>query len=89
MASAARGAGRATLRLVPESSQGVMRGGCLGAVVLGGIGFLLGFICPMILTPEANQGPMLGIFVTGPAGAIMGAIGGAIAASMRRPKPPR
>jgi hypothetical protein len=75
--------------LVPERSQGVMRGGCLGAVVLGGIGFLLGFVGPMILTPDANQGPMLGIFITGPAGAVLGAIGGAIAAAMRKPKPLR
>ena len=56
--------------------------------MLGGIGFSLGFFGPMILRPESNQGPMLGIFITGPAGAVLGAIGGAIFAAMRKPKPP-
>jgi hypothetical protein len=65
-----------------------MRGGCLGAAVLGCVGFSLGFIGPMILTPEANQGPMLGIFITGPAGAVVGAIAGAIAAATQKPKSP-
>lgn len=40
----------------------------IGAAV-GIVGFLGGFIGPMILTPGANQGPLLGIFVTGPDGA--------------------
>ena len=55
-----------------------MRGGCLGAVVLGLIGFAAGFFGPLILTPEANQGPLLGIFITGPLGAALGAIIGAL-----------
>jgi len=42
-------------------------------VVLGIIGFLGGFLGPMILTPDANQGPMLGIFITGPLGFLTGA----------------
>lgn len=32
----------------------------------------------MILTPEANQGPMLGIFIIGPLGVIAGAIAGLV-----------
>ena len=44
------------------------------AAVLGIVGFVSGFIGPMILAPEANQGPMLGIFITGPGGALLGAI---------------
>jgi hypothetical protein len=55
-----------------------MRGGCLGAVVVGAIGFCIGFFGPLILTPEANQGPLLGIFITGPLGAVCGFIVGAI-----------
>ena len=50
----------------------------LGAVVTGGIGFAAGFFGPMILTPGANQGPLLGIFITGPLGVLLGAAGGAI-----------
>ena len=44
------------------------------ATVLGIVGFVCGFIGPMALAPGANQGPMLGIFITGPGGALLGAI---------------
>lgn len=37
----------------------------LWGAVIGGSGFLLGFIGPMIVAPDANQGPLLGIFVLG------------------------
>src|SRR5689334_12330302 len=40
------------------------------AVVTGGIGFALGFFGPIIFMPGANQGPLLGIFITGPLGVI-------------------
>jgi hypothetical protein len=63
---------------------GILKGGCLGAVIVGGIGFSIGFVGPMIFAPEANQGPMLGIFITGPLGALAGAIGGAIFAATRK-----
>jgi len=49
-----------------------------GALVIGGIGFVGGFVGPIIFTPESNQGPLLGIFNTGPLGFLLGAIGGAI-----------
>lgn len=42
------------------------------ALILGGIGFVVGFVGPIILTPDANQGPMLGIFITGPLGFVVG-----------------
>jgi hypothetical protein len=32
----------------------------------------------MIFTPEANQGPLLGIFITGPIGVVVGGIIGAL-----------
>ncbi len=44
----------------------------LGAIALGVVGFLSGFLGPMILNPGANQGPMLGIFMTGPGGFVLG-----------------
>jgi hypothetical protein len=50
----------------------------MGALVTGGIGFTAGFFGPMIFAPGANQGPMLGIFFTGPLGVVVGAIGGGI-----------
>jgi len=49
-----------------------------GAVLLGGIGFAAGFFGPMLFAPGANQGPLLGIFITGPAGVLIGAIGGLV-----------
>jgi hypothetical protein len=49
------------------------------ALSFAAIGFGGGFFGPMILTPDANQGPMLGIFITGPLGFLSGAaIGTAI-----------
>jgi hypothetical protein len=39
---------------------------------VGGIAFALGFFGPMILAPDANQGPLLGIFYTGPLGLLAG-----------------
>lgn len=63
------------------SSVAMMAG--LGAVALGGLGFVVGFFGPMIFAPQANQGPMLGLFITGPAGVVIGAIAGAIYARRR------
>ena len=36
------------------------------ALILGIAGFLGGFVGPLVFTPGANQGPLLGIFITGP-----------------------
>ena len=44
--------------------------------ILGIVGFLGGFVGPVIFTPEANQGPLLGILITGPLGFILGLIVG-------------
>jgi hypothetical protein len=41
-------------------------------LILGAAGFAAGFLGPMIFVPEANQGPMVGIFISGPAGALLG-----------------
>jgi len=49
-------------------------------IVLGIAGFLSGFIGPMILAPDANQGPLLGILITGPTGALLGSVLGVAAA---------
>lgn len=49
-------------------------------VVLGAAWFMAGFVGPMIVAPGANQGPMAGIFITGPLGVIAGAILGGLAA---------
>jgi len=43
-----------------------------GAFTLGTTGFIVGFFGPMRFHPGANQGPMLGLFITGPGGALLG-----------------
>lgn len=62
----------------------------VGAVLVGGIGFAIGFFGPMLFMPDANQGPLIGIFFTGPLGFMIGAIGGAVKAyrDRARIKPP-
>ena len=56
-----------------------------GALVTGAIGFSVGFFGPILLTPGANQGPLLGIFITGPLGFLLGGIGGAVCWRVHRP----
>jgi hypothetical protein len=58
--------------------QRVFTSACVGACLIGFAGFAAGFFGPIIFTPEANQGPLLGIFITGPLGAVSGALGGAV-----------
>jgi hypothetical protein len=54
-----------------------------GGLLIGGIGFLGGFVGPVLLAPGANQGPLLGIFVTGPMGFLIGVLFGAAYGWMR------
>lgn len=51
--------------------------------MLGVVGFVCGFVGPMVFSPDANQGPMLGLFITGPGGALLGAILGLIVGAAR------
>ncbi len=44
------------------------------ALSLGAVGFAAGFLGPIYLNPDANQGPLLGLFITGPGGALAGAV---------------
>jgi hypothetical protein len=41
---------------------------------LGLVGGTAGFLGPMLLNPDANQGPLLGLFITGPGGALAGTV---------------
>ena len=59
----------------------------LGALLLGSIGFVLGFFGPMIIDPEANQGPLLGLLITGPGGFLLGGPLGALWWWWRRERP--
>ncbi len=71
-------AARFVWRRTESLSGGPFETAGVGAAVVGGIGFIGGFFGPMILAPGANQGPLLGLFITGPLGVVVGAIGGYI-----------
>ena len=70
------GAGWYVWRAFDGDAEGLLSNVLLGAVILGGIGLCGGFFGPMIFAPGANQGPLLGLFITGPLGFVCGAVGG-------------
>lgn len=59
-------------------SNGLLKYIIMGGIIIGSIGFILGFIGPIIFSPSANQGPLLGIFITGPIGFLIGLVVGGI-----------
>ncbi len=58
----------------------------LWAFILGAVGLVVGYIAPITLSPDANQGPLLGIFVTGPGAAVFGFLLGLVVA-IKSPSP--
>jgi hypothetical protein len=53
-------------------------------MVVGAVTFAVGYFGPIVVTPDANQGPLLGIFITGPLGFFAGLVWGAWRESRRR-----
>jgi len=53
------------------------------SMIAGTVGFAGGFFGPMIFSPGSNQGPLLGIIVTGPLGFLLGPVIG-VATLIRR-----
>ena len=49
--------------------------------IVGAVGLALGFVGPLLVTPSASLGPLLGILITGPGGFVLGALAGAVAGS--------
>jgi hypothetical protein len=47
-------------------------------IALGGTGFAAGFLGPIALNPDANQGPLVGILITGPLGTLAGLVLGLV-----------
>lgn len=58
--------------------------GTIGACGLGFVGLIGGFFVPLLLNPDGNQGPPLGIFITGPIGFSLGGVIGLIVGVIRR-----
>jgi hypothetical protein len=59
-------------------SNGLTKYIILGGIITGSIGLILGFFGPLIIYPHSGQGPLLGIFITGPTGFLIGLAGGGI-----------
>jgi hypothetical protein len=70
-----------------ERWRGTVRRAVRPGLILGGIAFAAGFLGPIVFTPEANQGPLLGIFITGPIGFLVGLIYGVIREWLDRDPP--
>jgi hypothetical protein len=43
--------------------------------IVGAVGLAIGFVGPLVISPKANLGPLLGILLTGPLGFVVGALG--------------
>ena len=65
-------------------AHGVLSTTLTWSAIIGAIGFSGGFFGPMIFTPDANQGPLLGLLITGPLGCAVGAAGGLVFSLRRR-----
>lgn len=76
--AAAGGVGFFVWRRTSQAWAGLVHAITIGALIVGALGFCIGFFGPLVWAPDANQGPLLGIFVTGPLGFVAGAVGGAV-----------
>ena len=55
-----------------------------GALILGGLCFIIGFLGPMAIGKDTSQGPLVGIFIATPLGVIVGALAGYAYASRQK-----
>ena len=60
------------------ATRNAIRTGCLAGTVTGALGLAVGVLGPILLSPDSPQGPLLGIFVTGPVGAMIGTLVGTL-----------
>jgi hypothetical protein len=65
-----------------RESQARIRSSWRAGFVIGGVGLMVGFVGPLILSPKASLGPLLGILLRGPLGFVLGALIG----GLRQPK---
>jgi hypothetical protein len=62
------------LRRPAEQGGTIARWCACMTLAVGAISFLAGFVGPILLHPDSPQGPLLGFFLTGPLGAVAGAL---------------
>jgi len=65
-----------------KNNPGLWRSVIKWSLIIGSISFAAGFIGPALLS-TSNLGPLLGIFFTGPVGALIGALWGALRWAIR------
>ena len=70
------------LTVSQTAGAGVREGWRIGWIV-GAVGLAIGFVGPLLVNPDGNLGPLLGILLTGPLGFVLGAIGGAVMSATR------
>ncbi len=46
--------------------------------IVGAAGRAIGFVGPLVISPKASLGPLLGILLTGPLGFVVGALGAGV-----------
>lgn len=80
-------AGRYVWRTLGSDRKGIVPTVLSWSALVGAAGFAVGFFGPMLFAPGANQGPLLGIFITGPLGFVVGGIFGFIRAMVRLRNP--
>jgi uncharacterized YccA/Bax inhibitor family protein len=68
------------------ASRARMKLALMSGLVVGAIAFAIGFFGPLVWAPDANQGPLLGIFVTGPIGFVFGTALGWLYTRLRVPR---
>ncbi|MFO0917614.1 MAG: hypothetical protein U0872_04780 [Planctomycetaceae bacterium] len=56
----------------------IMSHALIGGIILGGIGLGAGYFGPILFAPGANEGPLLGVIVTGPLGIVIGVVLGVV-----------
>ncbi len=76
-----------TWHVMRSANRGILGTALNWAAITGAAGFCVGFFGPMIFAPGANQGPMLGLFITGPLGFLAGGICGLVYAIWCRSNP--
>jgi hypothetical protein len=79
-------AARYTWTKVGSTPGGMLSSAFTGGMIIGGIAFCGGFFGPILFAPDANQGPLLGLFVTGPLGFLAGLAVGAVYWFVKRRK---
>jgi hypothetical protein len=71
-------AGRGFWRLLKKEGHMTFWWIARGGIILGGLGLIGGMVIPIILD-MGNQGPLIGIIVTGPGGLVVGVFAGFVA----------